>query len=273
MFSTTWILEENVFAESCFDNMINVFEQFEIPFHTIKVKPFEHSIIGQVPNISTKNVVLYGSLGMHELAKKHNWNPGVWSDLECFNCGKFFDKYKNDYINNNYITGNFSKIEELVKVASSLWNDYYIFIKPYYDNKKFAGEIAQLDSLVAWKDRLMNIGYLEDDDFKVMLSPPDFSIDKEYRFIVVDNIIVAGSQYRNKYGVYVRDISYISPEVRDFVIRMINKYSPAKVFSIDIGETDSGYKVIECNTFNSSGLYACDVQNIILSINRMLQYG
>lgn len=43
------------------------------------------------------------------------------------------------------------------------------------------------------------------------------------------------------------------------------------VYVMDIGETINGYQVIEYNTFNSAGLYMCNVGNIINSINRFIK--
>jgi hypothetical protein len=39
---------------------------------------------------------------------------------------------------------------------------------------------------------------------------------------------------------------------------------------IDIAQVGNEYKVIEYNTFNSAGLYACDVAKIINDINKLV---
>ncbi len=49
---------------------------------------------------------------------------------------------------------------------------------------------------------------------------------------------------------------------------------PAQVYVIDVAQVRQGddwtYKVIEYNSFNSAGFYACDVPAIIDAVNALL---
>jgi hypothetical protein len=51
--TVTWILESNVFAETCFDRMVAHLQGNSIPHHIIRVIPFLHEIEGKVPDVTT----------------------------------------------------------------------------------------------------------------------------------------------------------------------------------------------------------------------------
>ena len=51
-----------------------------------------------------------------------------------------------------------------------------------------------------------------------------------------------------------------------FASKMINRWSPADAFVVDIADTAEGPKVIEINTINFAGFYKADVQKIIVAI-------
>jgi hypothetical protein len=55
----------------------------------------------------------------------------------------------------------------------------------------------------------------------------------------------------------------IEPEARAAVEEAAKLFAPADVYVADVCETDQGMKIIEYNTFNSAGLYACDAGVVI----------
>ena len=63
----------------------------------------------------------------------------------------------------------------------------------------------------------------------------------------------------------------ITEAARRAVLQAVDRFQPAPVFVIDVAETDSGEKIIEYNTFNSSGFYFCDVGQIIDSVNAFVE--
>lgn len=73
-----WVLQENLFRENEWGNLVSTLERFEIPYSVHKVIPF----IGElVPAVEPKNerVVCFGSYSMRHSAKKFGWTPGVFS--------------------------------------------------------------------------------------------------------------------------------------------------------------------------------------------------
>jgi hypothetical protein len=73
----------------------------------------------------------------------------------------------------------------------------------------------------------------------------------------------------------VKPERHIIPEVEELVMQAHAKFQPAAVYVIDIAQVtidgEMSYKVIEYNTFNSAGLYACDVGRIIDDVNAYVE--
>lgn len=257
---TTWVLEKNVFAEKCFDQMVEHFKDKNIPYHIVKVIPFIHEIDGKVPDV-TNPCVVYGSIGTQKLAQKHGWTPGVWTNDQ-FNEKVLIDKLGVHSLNRNSTFLMLSEVHTLRGILSDS-----IFIKPNTDTKEFAGQVIRNDEFMSWYKNMIDIGYLETDDFEVMVSYPK-KLGMEWRLVIVDGKVCECSIYK-QYQI-VKSERQMNPEVIEFAEKCVKLHNPADVFVMDIAQTEDGLKVIEYNTFNSAGLYACDVTNIIDTINKSL---
>jgi hypothetical protein len=49
----------------------------------------------------------------------------------------------------------------------------------------------------------------------------------------------------------------------------LDHWAPARAFVLDVALTDDGYKIVEAQCINASGLYAGDVQKIIIVLDNM----
>ncbi len=259
----TWVLEENVFSERCFDQMVNHFKSNNIPYHIVKVIPFVHTIEGKVPEIEG-DCVVYGSIGTQKLATDNGWMPGVWT---------------NDQLNEKVVTRSlcckalnatsvFTKLSAVPIFIAQNPEVTEFFIKPNTDTKEFAGEVITTDKFMEWYQNMMAIGYLETDDFEVMLSEP-WKLGMEWRLVMVDGKVCECSIYK-QYQI-VKSERQMNPEVMEFAEKCASIHNPCPVFVMDITQTEFGLKVIGYNTFNSAGLYRCDVSNVIDTINKYIE--
>ena len=260
----TWVVERDVFSEKCFDRMINHFKLNDIVYHIVRVIPFVHEIEGKVPEIDGPCVV-YGSIGTQKLAVAHNWLPGVWTGPE-FNEMIVGDRLGSLYLNTDMMSTRMSGVEDLVKLKG--WDQF--FIKPNSDTKEFAGTILEADEFTGWYQRMVDIGYLEDNDFHVVISTPK-RIGREWRLVVIDGKVVEYSLYKQYQKVMPKH--EVTPEVIAIAEEAATLHAPADVYVVDVVETDNGLKIIEYNTFNSAGLYDCDVSVIIDEINKHVENG
>ena len=254
----TWIIEQNVFNEVCFEKMVSFLKERSIAHHLVKIIPFVHEIEGKIPTVSGP-VVVYGSIGSQKLSQKMNWTPGVFS-------GKFAES---DYVE---ILGKLCvnpdvKIIPLSKVVEQIDMDEF-FIKPNTDTKEFAGQILEKKEFEVWYNKMVSIGYLDNNDFDVVVAPL-VEIKKENRLVVVDGQVVAGSMYRLNDRTNQAEIDYLS--FQSFVTDVEKIFKPSDVYVMDVGLTEDGWKIIEYNTFNSAGFYMCNVTSIMESINSYIE--
>jgi hypothetical protein len=259
----TWVLEKNVFAEDCFDNMVGHFGKVGIPYHVVTIKPFIHTIAGDIPKIDGPCVV-YGSIGSQKLAKANGWTPGVWTNDQ-FNEDVLVEKLGPDYLNYDARVVPFKDV-----LASVPWYRNIFFIKPNTDTKEFAGMVISRDKFEEWTNKMMDTGYLDENIFdKPMVISSVKALGCEWRTIIVDGKVSDYSCVRQYQRVMAE---HWMPEAAiEFAERAAYIHSPAPVFALDVAESVEGYKVIEYNAFNSSGLYKCNVAKIIDDVNAYVE--
>lgn len=269
--TVTWVLETNVFSEASFDAMVAHFKANDIPYHTVRIIPFSHEVDGPIPQIDGP-VVVYGSIGIQKLADRMGWT--------CFHDDEQFSStaYKalgELFLNHDTIV---MPLSDVFLRFDELPDPF--FIKPDGDYKQFAGQVISKADFEGWLKNMIEIGYLEDNNFDVACAPVK-ELGREWRVVVVDGKISSASLYKepNWPGMKAHLVDVLPIGVSMAVEMAHALHIPAPVYVIDIceefgswvrygeeiGKTD--YRVIEYNTFNSAGLYACDVAKIIDDIN------
>ena len=259
--TVTWVLERDVFAEECFEAMVEHFKTNSIPYHIVRIVPLIHEIEGKVPQIEGPAVV-YGTIGSQKLAQKHNWTPGVWTN-NTFNESVLIEKLGDRALNHDLRA---IKFKDVLKIIS--WNVF--FIKPNTDTKEFAGMVIERDQFEDWYMKLTTAGYFDDSilETEVVVSQPK-NIGTEWRLVMVEGKVVEASIYR-QYQKIMPERNF-NKDVIAFAEACAIDYCPAPVFVMDICESSNGLKVIEANAFNSAGLYKCDVGNIINEVNKFVE--
>jgi hypothetical protein len=260
----TWIIEEKVFSDTIYNNLLSDLTAEGNPFHTIKVVPFVHEIDGETPDITIQPVVCYGSIGIQKVARKNNWRPGVWTS-NAFSVTNYRDRLGNLFLNSD---AKLCPIKNLDKITIQMPENDFVFIRPNLDTKEFAGEVIDRANLVTWYENMKRIGYLDEQDFNIITAKPKIILE-EYRVIIVNGKIVTWSTYK-KYG-QAYQAGTIKTGALAVAMQATVQFNPADVFVIDIAQTDNGYKVIEYNTFNSAGLYRCNTRKIVKAINELYE--
>lgn len=133
-----------------------------------------------------------------------------------------------------------------------------LFLRPERSDKGFAGAVFNGPS-----EALANLP----GDLTVVAAPVA-KIRAEYRFIIVDGQVRAGSQYARGGMMDVRVDS--DPECAAFAQSAADAYAPLGAFVCDVADTPDGPRVIEYNGFGSAGLYACDCRPVVKSLAAFL---
>lgn len=91
----------------------------------------------------------------------------------------------------------------------------------------------------------------------------------EIRFVVCDKHIVSGSRYATNSGNTIIEDQNISPELQSFAESVLKDmiWTPDDIFTLDVCQTDNGPKIVELNSFSCAGLYACDMEQVIIKVS------
>lgn len=260
-----WILQENLFKETEWENLVGTLERFGIPYSVHKVIPF----IGElVPTAEPKHpkVVCFGSYSMRHSAKANRWSPGVY-DLEPFDFRQQLAAWGKHMLNHDSVVCRFEDVK---------FDEYYnetdstVFMRPIHDSKVFPGKCMWPSEFYEWQRKVC---VLEEDygdsltkDTLVQWCKPK-KIYTEIRFWVAGGKIVTASVY--KQGPQVFYLEHPRSAYWDFVEARIAEWQPHRAFVIDIADTEDGLRIVEINTINSAGFYAADVQKLVMALEEL----
>ncbi len=96
-------------------------------------------------------------------------------------------------------------------------------------------------------------------------------IDREWRLVVADDEIVASSQVRVDGAI---SVSEGCPEkVLEFGRSMLADicWRPDPVFMLDVCEARGRLRLLELNSFSCSGLYACDLRDVVRAVSKVAE--
>lgn len=254
-----WLLETSI-SDADREELAKVIVEEGAQFKNVKRKPFTNEVQGLPSNYRKLPCVVYGTVNFVRWAQKKKI-PGVWWN-ENFNFEVQVPIFGDLMLNGQSEIHPFGAIPKYEGER---------FIRPVDDGKAFAGEVIYYEKLAAWQERL---GYFNGHDVPptllVQIAPVQ-KIYREYRFFVVDGVVVTGSQYVQGGFIRYRGLDDGDNDVMAFAQEQINKWSPDRVCTIDIAVLDSGdLKIIEFNNANGAGLYKSDKRKFVRAINAIL---
>lgn len=124
----------------------------------------------------------------------------------------------------------------------------------------FPGTLLSQEGLSLFQNDVKNNKYRFLDSELVVISNKK-NIDQEFRVFVVNKQIVTGCQYMTNHKIDL--IDSLPDSVYSFVNELINQWTPAESFVIDIAKTYQGLRVIEVNCINSAGPYISDMKLVV----------
>lgn len=298
-----WILQNNLFNESAYQELLETLERFNLPYSIHKVIPFIGELTQPEAPVVEGPVICMGSYSMRHAAKKHQWYPGVF-DLEPCNFIMQLQKWGSHMLNADSVVTTFENANfpltsfcsahqnyestcEICKGSTRMVED--AFVRPIEDSKVFSGGVFTKEDFYTWKRKVV---VLEEDfgnsltkNTLVQVCNPK-TILAEYRFWVVMNHdtgvseIVCASLYKMGRTVMYKEVTRNEfGHLFEFVEARINEWSPHLAFVIDVCEVPNlmnirypgsdlqhELKIVEINTLNSSGFYACNIPKLVMAL-------
>ncbi len=269
-----WVIQHNLWKEEGFTSLTNALDRFGCPYEVVKVVPFTNRLIPvdydqdiehlediPEPTIPSEGlVVVCGSVTLARIAKNRGWTPGSFLN-ENFDYPKWRANYGAHLLNFDSEVCRFDEV--------SFTSSESLFVRPCKDTKAFCGQIFEKDEFEKWRDDVLVLSTGHSTlraDTRVAVAPPK-QICREFRFFVVDKVLVTQSQY--KLGNRVVLDPAVEPDIIAFAQEMVDMWQPSRAFVLDIALTDKGFKIVEINNLNSAGFYACDVMKIVAAVESM----
>jgi hypothetical protein len=197
---------------------------------------------------------------MEEVVARYKWNPGWFSishdELSTYTI------FENDYINHDMLICRTDNYLESLK-EYGLYDHEYYFMKPN-DQKYFPGTIVD-KPMIPFVIESQGRHHGTPDVYDLCISTVK-QISAEWRFFIVDGVIVDGSKYHAE-NLRLDVQEGFEDGAYDFAKQMIVRYDSSGTFVIDIARMqDQSYKVVEVNCLNSSGFYKIDKQKLIKAL-------
>jgi hypothetical protein len=272
-----YILQENVFRERHYDMIEKSLIKFNLPYTKVRLFPFVDKIVSlsdlpddfgynvdELPEFDpgTKNVFCFGAIKLARIASKKGWFPGsMMNENHDFMVYKEF--FKEELLNYDSVITNLSH--------QFYWEkDEVKFIRPTQDTKSFTGALF---TEVEWRDSVEhNLHNYRSEIFNentlIQVSSPK-QIYQEIRCWVVNKKVITASNYRiGNEVIYKRVIDEVPLK---YAQSMVDKFQLNEAFVIDICETETGWKIVECGCINCAGFYDADLQKLLVAIEDHFQ--
>ena len=215
--------------------------------------------------------IFHGSLGnVDKLSKKHPFLPALLYREEFFSYSFTFDTFKKYMLNKEVIFTTISELLNNPSITKQLKSDK-IFARPNSPLKEFSGRIIPSENLTPAH---FDYGfYHENINLPIVLAPLK-QIEKEYRFICVNQKIVTGCEYEADGRIGGRTISSEDKEPAfEFAQKIADENNSFFItaYVIDVCQSNGSLYLVEMNPFSGADLYHCDAKIIIDSIEECVR--
>lgn len=254
----TWIIQTNI-DNSETNRWLQALRDEGSKFRKIKIVPFSDDLPDLIPPADGPTVC-YGTTTLIKNAPKKGY--GVFFDPENFRPSLWCHAYGRHFV--NWCPDGLQHLKD-VRIPEGK----KMFMRPDGDLKDFSGSIVDTDGLEKFQSSVSFGGYPFTDELPVFVSPVR-DIVEEYRCFIVGGKVVSASKYM------VRTMMDKKPGAPDDVLRFAYKmddiWSPEKAYVLDICRVVEGsLHVLELNCFNASGVYACDIKEIVRAVEKLYE--
>lgn len=255
-----WVVQQNLINPVTRDRILALLQERGIGYTLARLVPV-FDVLEEPIVVPDGRIFAYGSTGLGNVSKAMGWRPGYYDHQ--LDYALMLERYGDLALNAGATC---CALGELQRQPGAF------FLRPTLDNKSFAGVV--MESWEEFEEFRDSIARIDDDPeaklhlADIVVAAPLTEIAAEYRFFVIAGRVVTGSRY--KQGDRVVSSAHVPPEVAEFAQSCVDLWAPNEAFALDIAVTPDGPRVIEINSANSAGFYACDIGYIIDAVQASL---
>lgn len=254
-----WLVEPKVFADGYLERM-----RTAVRGAGFQLRIWEEAWDDDPPVFSGP-VVFHGSLG--NAARLAGWLAGSFCDAPAFHCSAWYPRAAQWLLHE---PTRIVPAEELVadprSVFASIGAGDQAFVRPDSPLKPFSGRVLRVDGVTL---QALDHGFYYDDARLPVVVAPVRTVGREWRFVVVDGQVVAGSGYIAEGRVATAE----SPDGRAWAfaggIAAVLE-GPQPVYVLDVCEVDGALYLLELNPFSGADLYACDLDAVVPAVSAVV---
>lgn len=221
------------------------------------------SVVSNSKGIIDRPIIIQASMNAVKYIQKQkpHWIPNAWTTWANYECSKYYAHIGQYLLNDDYIMMPLSEVKRRIDyLFNTIGDGNSVFIRPSSGYKYFTGQLFTRDTFI--KDWQWVESFAMPETLLVVSSPK--KILQEYRFVVVDHVIITGSTYNKDTKSYtvLNKLDDVFNQAQDILNDIT--YTPDDIFILDIAWHESGaYNILELNSFSCAGLYACDLSIIV----------
>lgn len=224
---------------------------------------------GLVSALKDRPVIFHGSIEMSKIIKNDispTCAPVLFLTPDNYLCSRYYSYFGDLLFNDKYALVSLAELARQRYLYYGIFGkDALIFLRPDSGDKQFQAQLLDLIDLDKFVEKHSDIKHN-----LVLVSTPK-KIIGEWRYIVTSDKQILGYSLYNYQG-QITKIPSAPPEATELCKKILDiGYFPDRVFCIDIcSDSDNNYHLLELNSFSSAGLYACNKENIVREVSKIV---
>jgi hypothetical protein len=219
---------------------------------------------GRLPDVPGA-VVFHGSLANADwIVRETDWRPGAFCATGRFACSSWHPAVRELLLTPTSVL---TTVSELVATGAPESFGDRVFVRPDSALKPFSGRVLERASITL--ESLDHGFYYDDADLPVIVSPV-VEVRDEWRLVVIDGAVVAGSGYAADGRTAGAPLGADHPAWVFGAGVLESLPLPEPAFIMDVGEGPDGLRLVELNPFSGADFYSCDPDAIVHAVNRLL---
>ncbi|MEM6782361.1 MAG: ATP-grasp domain-containing protein [Bacteroidota bacterium] len=213
-------------------------------------------------------VVFHGSLGNADfVARSSLWRPGAFCNTEAFRCTAWYPAAQPWLLHETWVSTTVAAfVASPAAVFDALDADAAVFVRPDSPLKPFSGRALRRDAVSL---DALDHGFYYDDDALPIIVAPIRNVEREWRYVVVDGHVVAGSAYAADGRTALPDDPNGAPWA--FAAKVAKALPlPDPVTVLDVCACDGRLRLLELNPFSGADLYACDRTGVVRAVSAVV---
>lgn len=194
------------------------------------------------------------------------WKPGAFCDEGAFRCSAWYPRARPWLLHERWaVVPLIELVEEPDRVMNEVGASGAVFVRPDSPLKPFSGRVVPREAIAL---RAFDHGFYFEDEALPVIVAPVRKVDREWRFVVVEGKIVAGSGYEAKRRSAVPGQPEGEPWL--FASQIAEAFeAPQAVHVLDLCEADGRLHLLEVNPFSGADLYACDRRAVVRAVSKV----